>query len=432
MVRRKLALTASLAALLCCLGAQAQTLPEAGADPHVGVASCATSVCHGKVSPDPDAQVWLNEYRVWMRQDYHSRAYRTLQTTQSKAIARKMGLPSAHTAKICLDCHADNVPAEARGRRFQISDGVGCEACHGGAGRWLESHAEETTSHADNLAKGMYPTEQPLDRARLCLSCHLGTKNKLATHEIMGAGHPRLSFELETFTVNQPAHYQVDADYGQRKPAIASVNMWLAGLAVTGMQSLELLQEEWYSRETLVPELAFYQCHACHHPMDDLRWAPEGGSEALPTGSVRLNDASLLVLAAVLEVTSPDAARNLTQGIHSLHQASLKDRTAVMQQAKKLHSSLEPVARSLSSASYSPTDMRALRKGLLAQAAGGKFRHFTGAEQIFMAVETLCLSLSEADKYQVQMDAWFKTVDTENTFVPAQYAVLARKMMDAL
>ena len=248
----------------------------------------------------------------------------------------------------------------------------------------------------------------------------------------MGAGHPRLSFELETFTVNQPAHYQVDADYGQRKPAIASVNMWLAGLAVTGMQSLELLQEEWYSRETLVPELAFYQCHACHHPMDDLRWAPEGGSEALPPGSVRLNDASLLVLAAVLDVTSPDAARNLTQGIHSLHQASLKDRAAVMQQAKQLHSTLEPVARSLSSASYSPTDMRALRKGLLAQAAGGKFRHFTGAEQIFLAVETLCLSLSEADKYQVQMDAWFKTVDTENTFVPAQYAVLARKMMDAL
>ena len=433
MVRRKLVHAASLIALLLSgLSVFAQPLPEAGADPHEGVASCATSVCHGKVSPDPEAKVWLNEYRVWLRQDYHSRAYRTLQTAQSKAIAKKLGLPSAHAAKICLDCHADNVAVEARGRRFQISDGVGCEACHGGAGRWLESHAEETTSHADNLKKGMYPTEQPLARAKLCLSCHLGTKDKLATHEIMGAGHPRLAFELETFTVNQPAHYQVDADYSQRKPAIASVNMWLAGLAVSSLQSLELLQEEWFTRKTLVPELAFYQCHACHHPMDDLRWQPEGGKDALPPGSVRLNDASLVVLAAVLEQSSPDQARSLTGGIHALHQASLDSRAAVVQQARKLHATLSPMAKSLSNATYSASDMRALRKGLLVQAGGGKFRHFTAAEQVFLAVETLCLSLSESEKYETQMDAWFKTVDTENTFVPAQYAVFARKMMDAL
>src|SRR5690554_2962786 len=281
---------ALVAALVSSTSLSAAPLPEAADNVHEGVASCASSVCHGKVSKDPNATVWLNEYRVWLRQDYHSRAYRTLQTAQSEAIARKLGLPSAAGAKICLDCHADNVPSEARGRRFQISDGVGCEACHGGAGQWLESHAELGTSHADNIAKGMYPTEQPLQRARLCLSCHLGTKDKFATHEIMGAGHPRLAFELETFTINQPAHYEVDADYRERKPTIAPVNMWLAGLAVTSMQSLELLQEQWFTRQSLIPELSFFQCHACHHPMDDLRWAPEGAA-ALPPGTVRLNDA---------------------------------------------------------------------------------------------------------------------------------------------
>jgi hypothetical protein len=433
MVRRKLEYVATLITLLvCAVGASAQPLPEEGADVHEGVASCATSVCHGKVSPDPAGPVLLNEYRVWLRQDYHSRAYRTLQTAQSKAIAKKLGLPAAHTAKICLDCHSDNVAAPARGRRFQLTDGVGCEACHGGAGQWLKTHAEETTSHADNLGNGMYPTEAPLARARLCLSCHLGTKNKLATHEIMGAGHPRLAFELETFTVNQPAHYEVDADYRDRKPAIDSVNMWLAGLAVSSMATLELLQEDWFTRETLVPELAFYQCHACHHPMDDLRWQAEGGAAALPPGSVRLNDASLVVLSAVLELTAPEQARALTQGVQRLHQASRDSRGAVVEEAKQLHASLVPLAESLSTKSYTSSDMRALRKGLLAAAAGGKFRHFTAAEQIFLAVETLCLSLSDSDKYTAQMDAWFKTVDTENNFVPGQYAVLARKMMDAL
>jgi len=432
MVCRKLVSLAVVLALSYCTGLAAQALPEQGADLHRGVATCATSVCHGKVSPDTESTVWLNEYRVWLRKDFHSRAYRTLQTAQSKTIARKLGLPSAHAAKICLDCHTDNVPVAARGKRFQISDGVGCEACHGGSERWLESHAETTTSHAANLAKGMYPTEQPLARARLCLSCHLGTKDKFATHQIMGAGHPRLSFELETFTVNQPAHYEVDADYRQRKPAISSVNMWLSGLAVTSLQTLELLQQPWFTDQTLVPELAFYQCHACHHPMDDLRWQPEGGSDALPPGMARLNDGSLQVLLAVLEQTAPQQAGKLAQGIGSLHSASLGDRAAVVAAAQSLHAVIMPLVEVLSTADYTSEKMRILRKGLLGQAASGRFRHFTAAEQVFLAVETLCLSLEEVDKYESQLDSWFKTMDNENTFVPAQYAVFSRKLLDAL
>ena len=432
MVRRKL--TPRVLLLLLALaggGALAQPpLPEAGEDIHEGVASCATSVCHGKGSPDPDATVWLNEYRIWLRQDYHSRAYRTLQTAQSEAIAAKLGLPSAQGAKICLDCHADNVQSEARGRRFQISDGVGCEACHGGSGRWLESHAEVGTSHADNLAKGMYPTEDPLARARLCLSCHLGTKDKFATHQIMGAGHPRLAFELETFTVNQPAHYEVDADYKERKPWTPSVNMWLAGLAVTGMHTLELLQEEWFTQPSLVPELSFFQCHSCHHPMDDLRYVQE--ADGLPPGAVRLNDASLVVLLAVLEITDPDAVDALRRDLTALHRASQQSRERVLAAAQALHARLEPLVEDLSKAQYAPEQQRQLRRELLAQAGAQRFRHFTAAEQVFLAVETLSLSLGDAGRLEGQLDRLFATVEDENDFVPQQFAVLARQMLGAL
>lgn len=432
MVCRKL--TPRIVLLLLALaggGTHAQPpLPEAGQDVHEGVASCATSVCHGKGSPDPESTVWLNEYRIWLRQDYHSRAYRTLQTAQSEAIAAKLGLPSAQGAKICLDCHADNVPPEARGQRFQISDGVGCEACHGGSGRWLESHAEAGTSHADNLAKGMYPTEDPLARARLCLSCHLGTKDKFATHKIMGAGHPRLAFELETFTVNQPAHYEVDTDYKERKPWIPSVNMWLAGLAVTGMHTLELLQEDWFTRPSLVPELSFFQCHSCHHPMDDLRYVRE--PDGLPPGAVRLNDASLAVLLAVLEVTEPSAVAALRRDLTALHQASLQSREQVVAAAQALHGRLAPLVESLSQAQYGPEQQRELRRELLKQAAAQRFRHFTAAEQVFLAVETLSLSLGDDARLEGQLDRLFATVEDENDFVPQQFAVLAGQMLGAL
>ena len=49
-------------------------------------------------------------------------------------------------------------------------------------------------------------------RAGLCLSCHFGNQEKFVTHRMMGAGHPRMSFELDTFTQLQPAHFVVDED----------------------------------------------------------------------------------------------------------------------------------------------------------------------------------------------------------------------------
>jgi len=430
MVCRKL--VAALLNVVMCIAAQGATLPENGDYVHEGVASCANSVCHGKVSPDPTSPVLLNEYRTWLREDYHSRAYKTLTNPQSRTMADKLGLASAHTAKVCLDCHTDNVAPDRRGSRFNISDGVGCEACHGGAQEWLQSHAETGTSHADNLARGMYPTEQPMARARLCLSCHLGTASKFATHTIMGAGHPRLAFDLEVFTQNQPRHYRVDEDYRARKPYIGSVNMWLAGLVISGMQTMELLREDWFTRQTLIPELSFYQCHACHHPMDILRWRPELGVNALPPGSVRLNDASLIMLLSVLEILEDDTAAPLREAIAGLHRASLQDRAAVTGKAASLLELLTPLQDNLVDIAYSEAQKRALRAGLVSRAAAQAFRHFTAAEQAFLAVETLNLDLGDADRLKLQMNAWYDSVEDENDFQPVQFAVFAKRLQGKL
>ncbi|ARN74588.1 multiheme c-type cytochrome [Oceanicoccus sagamiensis] len=259
----------ALWALLCL---QANALPQYDDDKHLGVASCASSVCHGKSKPVEGENVMLNEYRTWSTEDRHARAYQTLLSKESKRIARNLGLKSAHTADICLDCHADNVANDKRGPKFQINDGVGCEACHGGGEQWIESHTEEGVTHQQNLDKNMYPTEDGLARAKLCLSCHYGTRDKLTTHKIMGAGHPRLSFELETFTANQPSHYLVDADYKQRKGEFSGFTMWIVGQIETAKASLELMDAYLISENQLVPELYFYDCHACHHPMSDTRW----------------------------------------------------------------------------------------------------------------------------------------------------------------
>ena len=110
--------------LLVAASSQAQPIPLADKRVHMGVATCAGSTCHGAVEPWKGSNIRQNEFVLWQRKDKHAKAYQALLSDRSKRIARNLGLKSAQTAKICLDCHADNVPLNQRHRSFQLSDGV--------------------------------------------------------------------------------------------------------------------------------------------------------------------------------------------------------------------------------------------------------------------------------------------------------------------
>jgi Cytochrome c554 and c-prime len=391
---------------------------------HMGVASCATSVCHGKLSPAPNKHVALNEYQTWTREDRHAQAYRTLELAESKRIAANLGLPSATTAKICLDCHSDNVPSEKRGPKFQLSDGIGCEACHGGSEKWIESHAAESATHKDNVALGMYPSEQPLKRAQLCLSCHLGTKDKFATHAIMGAGHPRLSFELEAYTANQPAHYVVDADYDQRKGRIEGMNLWLTGQIENTRRMLTLLQTDMYHSGGMFPEFAFYDCHSCHHPMDKIRWNAQRAGAGIKPGTLRLQTQNLIVLQAVTETFEPAALNELVGLTNALIRAGQRDRASVAAASKALLDWVEkrdPMTRR----QFSPADVTAMRKMLVKYGATDKAGDYAAAEQIVLGLESLSYSLGDRDKKKAALDALYNAVKNDTAFSPQQFASAA-------
>src|SRR5580700_12204439 len=74
----------------------------AGQYKHLGVASCATSVCHGKETEQTGRDVALNEYRIWLEQDRHSQAYRALDKPLARSMAAKLGIANASAAKVCL------------------------------------------------------------------------------------------------------------------------------------------------------------------------------------------------------------------------------------------------------------------------------------------------------------------------------------------
>jgi hypothetical protein len=422
---------ALLSGALPCARALAADTPAAGAGQykHLGVASCATSVCHGKQTEQTGQDVALNEYRVWLEQDRHSQSYRALDNARSRQIAANLGLPSASTAKICLDCHADNVPAAQRGPKFQLSDGVQCEACHGGSEKWIETHSQKTVTHAANVANGLNPTEQPLRRAQVCLSCHEGTADQFTTHRIMGAGHPRLAFELDTYSYNQPAHYKPDTpSYLKRKGRIPETDLWITGQLETAQRYLTLLQSPLLTPGGLTPELSMYDCFACHHSIDKPRWSHARAGNGIPPGTLRLQRQYFLILQVITETLDPKLAPELIADTDTLMQAGQVDAGKIRAAARTLQDwvrSRDEWARR----SFSANDTGALRKALLRFAGDDHASDFQTAEQVVLGVESLSYSLGDHDRRKSAIDALYNGVASAAKYDPTQFAQIARGLV---
>jgi hypothetical protein len=408
-------------------------LPDKAPNKHLGVATCSSSVCHGNVKSTSSYDVQLNEYITWSHDDSHSRAYSVLMTDRSRAIAAKLGLPNAYEAKMCLDCHADNVPQAVRGKEFNIADGVGCEACHGGAEKWIESHTMKTTSYADNLQNGMYPTATLQNRAPLCLSCHVGTADKFATHRMMGAGHPRLSFELDTFQALQPAHHQIDKDYAQRKPVYSRTATWAFGQIEGARMQVQLVQQYFSKDGGVFPELALFSCHSCHESsMRQLDWARGLTTIGTQPGSVPLNDGHLRMAIVIARQIAPGTARDLVSLSQSLQEASASSRERVSQLSGRLEASLRDLQGQAADRQWSTGEQTALLSAILELGARREYRDYISAEQAVMATELLMLDLGAAGRNRARLDALFRLVEDDEAYRPEQFVTAIEQLRTAL
>ena len=391
-------------------------IPQYAEKMHMGVATCASGVCHGSIRPRSATNVLQNEFVTWSRLDPHSNAYNLLFNEDSKRIARNLGLSNAHEAGVCLDCHADNVPSDRRGPKFQIADGVGCESCHGGSENYLSSHTDPKQSHAQNIEDGLYPTDDVVARANLCFSCHMGDQNKIASHEIMGAGHPRLSIELDTFTALEPPHYLVDSDYRKRKWDEDSVVVWAVGQLQAARQTVLLIEEHLNKSDSRFPELSLFDCHACHHPMSDIKWQ-QNKTVGLPPGSVRLNDASLSMIFPIVEVLMPEKSKGFARLSKNLHLASTKT-VGLARSLTELSVFLDGLEEKLNLISERSEDVML---EILKMGQEGKFRDYVAAEQAVMAVDLLLQANGARGRSEVWLNGLYATVENQDRYNPLAF-----------
>ena len=419
------------AALLPAASALSATvLPQYAQDKSLGVASCASSLCHGAIETWRDSNVYQNEYVTWTRADKHARAYAVLLNERSKDIAKKLALPDpAHKSDLCLDCHTHNPKPAQRTQGFQITDGIACEACHGPAERWLRRHVEPGATHANNVARGMYRTEDDVSRARLCLSCHLGTQDKFVTHKIMAAGHPRMSFELDTFTQIAPPHFRIDADWQRRKGSWNEVRAWAVGQAVTAQALLALLQGP-RGRDGLFPELVLFDCHSCHHPMADKR--NTAARVGAGPGFVRLNDAHLLMLRQIARRAIPSEAALFAQQVTQLHQAVASGNHALTQ-ARVVEQMIAAMIPKIGAYRFSNEDLKAIMSGLIDDGLAGEYGDYQGAEQAVMALQSVADLMGRQNLLRTQtlkpaLQRLLAAVSQDEKYQPAVFAKGLREL----
>ena len=368
---------------------------------HMGVASCASSTCHGRQEAT-GPRVRQNELMTWQDpaslSGAHARAWTVLASPRSRDMARRLGISNPQTSAECIACHSD--PAPNRGPRFAQSDGVGCEACHGGAGGstgedgWLASHAAVGASHADNLARGLWAINAPDVRAGVCLDCHFGSSKpgQFVSHRIMAAGHPRLAFELDLFTSLQ-SHHDEDADYATRKTIVPGVKIWAIGQAKAVSRALALYPPR---AGGAFPEFYFFDCRSCHRSFsDDLRvdiTARTNPGRPVPPGTVIWNDESLIMLAATARVAAPELAGELEDRSRAFHVALATDRTAAIQAASALAATSNALAARFAAQSFDPAQTFAMLEAVL-RAEAPRLTDYQGGAQAVMAADTLIASL---------------------------------------
>jgi hypothetical protein len=122
------------------------------------------------------------------------------------------------TVKACLRCHStrpletDSLPPNSR--LVPLAEGVSCQGCHGPAERWINLHQFRTWRAVTPTAKaalGFMDVRTTPYKAKLCASCHVGdtAQQQLVKHEWYAAGHPPLpGFELASFAQQMPIHWR--------------------------------------------------------------------------------------------------------------------------------------------------------------------------------------------------------------------------------
>jgi hypothetical protein len=276
---------------------------------YFGVAACRT--CHTKPADKEPILSRCIEVPIWEESDKHKDANKVLLSERAKQIGKLLGMAGdVAQEKSCITCHGVFVENKALVHEtFKLSDGVSCAVCHGPYEEWVDLHGSvlkrkewRSLSRKEKEEKyGMFDLWDPVKRTRLCVSCHVGNwaEGKVVTHAMYAAGHPPLpSFEVATFSNAMPRHWQYLREkspqvqkilnYDPKRGQLEESELVVVGSLTSLQEAMNLLASSadaggrTKNGPTTWPELAAFDCFACHHDLKSKSWRQQRGYYGRP------------------------------------------------------------------------------------------------------------------------------------------------------
>lgn len=380
----------------------------------LGAPSCASAACHnqnlGKGIP-------FSEYTTWTGFDPHHKAYEVLFNPRSDRIVKNLyntGAGSAGATQLCLNCHSSNQgKSEHAGPGFTLTEGVGCESCHGASSGYISIHFTEKFKKLSSQEKekehGLTNTKDLSSRNKMCADCHVGNAKKgmEVNHDLIAAGHPRLNFELSAYSAQYPKHWKMSDDL-KRYPDF-NAKAWAIGQIESSKVALQLLEDRTTGlhgvdgNKTPWPEFTEFDCFSCHKDLKLNSRKYQGGYSnkpgSLPWGGWFNGNALKLVLEESKVKAFP------TEVSLQMNQFSAQP-SKVGQSCKKAIAQLEIAAQDLEkSPTWGKSQLQSLAKKLIDSgktiAEKGSWDDFA---QLYLGLAAIHNSWSDLDPQGVPKD----------------------------
>lgn len=408
---------------------------------YVGPGSCAASACHGGIQPRNTTKVLQNEYSTWIVQDRHSRSYAALLEPRSQRMAAILKIGAPQKAHECLVCHALDVPKSQMARPLDISDGVGCESCHGPASRWLGPHVQADASYSAMVKLGLIDNRNLIVRAENCLTCHLGAPGQAVTHEMLAAGHPDLTFELDSFQSIQPPHW-VEWAEGKSSPGVDSlygVRVWSVGQIVQLRQSLLKLARD--AKGPVWPEYTDLDCFSCHHSLTSSQdsWRQAVGYHGRRPGNPPYNMSRYIVFQHFMEEIDPSGAARLEQDMATVYSVASElrpDRALLAKDASLAADDAATLEPEVDQAVYTHARTIDLMKSISADGSAISLQGERSAEQAAMALDSLYIAdtkdRSQDPAVRASINAMYKMLSNPSAYSAPAFAAQMAHLRSAL
>jgi len=160
---RKLPFLLLALALIAFVGSSVLQSDATAGEEHVYIGATKCKTCHKK--PEVGEQ-----YPLWEKSQ-HAQAYNTLATDKAKEVAKAKGIDNPQEADACLSCHVTGhgVKAELLGTKYDKTQGVTCESCHGPGGDYYKKKTMVAimSGEIDGATVGLMVPDE-----KTCTKCH--------------------------------------------------------------------------------------------------------------------------------------------------------------------------------------------------------------------------------------------------------------------